>query len=264
MTWTSAPPPSSDFSGPREFVSSAQLQSCPSCGRQARRTPISTRTGVSCTATGDSSTLVLGLDLKNFDCLLGDCGSPLLLAVSIAHRVVVDLGLLSRASCLGIISVMFTGSVVLVVLDAAAGCLTFSSVCLSACHALRDLLMALHELLVGELFACVQHAHSRAARGSRQSSQPAVARAWSSAFALAVCHPRNLLDDICACGDWSFLKLLAEGSRADRLENDSLSARTMLLSECVTISDQGHCLRLIHVGLRVSPDLCLAGSSGFE
>ena len=116
----------------------------------------------------------------------------------------------------------------------------------------------------------------------RQSSQPAVARAWSSAFALAVSHPRNLLDDICACGDWSFLRLLAEGSRADRLEKDSVSESTMLLSECVTISDQGHCLRVIHVlvgegiahvqalgeglgsGLRVSPDLCLTGSCGFE
>ena len=45
------------------------------------------------------------------------------------------------------------------------GCLTFSSVCLSGCHALRDVIMALHELFGCELFACVQHAHSRAARG---------------------------------------------------------------------------------------------------
>ena len=32
-------------------------------------------------------------------------------------------------------------------------------------RALHDVLMALHELHRGELFACVQHAHSRAARG---------------------------------------------------------------------------------------------------
>ena len=47
------------------------------------------------------------------------------------------------------------------VFGAAAGCLTFWFVC----HALRDVLMAFLELLVGELFARVQHAHSRAARG---------------------------------------------------------------------------------------------------
>ena len=50
-------------------------------------------------------------------------------------------------------------------LGAAAGCLTSSSVCLSACHAHRDALMVLHEFLVGELLALVQHAHSRAVRG---------------------------------------------------------------------------------------------------
>ena len=45
------------------------------------------------------------------------------------------------------------------------GCMTVSSFCLSACHALRDVHMAFLELPVGELFTRVQHAHSRAARG---------------------------------------------------------------------------------------------------
>ena len=47
-----------------------------------------------------------------------------------------------------------------VLVGAVAGCLTFSSVCLSVGHALRDVLMALHELL-DELFARVRHGSSR-------------------------------------------------------------------------------------------------------
>ena len=73
------------------------------------------------------------------------------------------------------------------------------------------------------------------------------------------------------------------GSRADLLENDSLSwASSTLLSECVIISDQGYSLRVIHVlvgkgiahvqtlgegsgsGPHVSSDSCLTGSSGLE
>ena len=48
------------------------------------------------------------------------------------------------------------------VLVKAAG--DFSSLS-SVRRALHDVLMALHERLRGELFACVQHTHSRAARG---------------------------------------------------------------------------------------------------
>ena len=90
------------------------------------------------------------------------------------HRVVPDVSICLLASWLGIIhsfiSVMFSDSAgftqVLVIVGDAAGCSTFSSVCVSAaCHALRDVIMAFHELFGCELFACVQHAHSRAARG---------------------------------------------------------------------------------------------------
>ena len=53
-------------------------------------------------------------------------------------------------------------------------------------------------------------------------------------------------------------------------------ARTMLLSECVTISDQGYSLRVIHVlaskrwerdqdlVLVCHFDVCLTGTAGFE
>ena len=84
-------------------------------------------------------------------------------AVSIMHRVVLDLdhasvldfSLSLLASCLGIIHSFLLGLVyesadftqVLVVDGAAADCLTFSSVCLSASHALRDVIMTFHELL---------------------------------------------------------------------------------------------------------------------
>ena len=99
-----------------------------------------------------------------------------LFTVSIMHRVVLDFSLCRLASCLGIIlsyiSVMFSESAVfpqvLVVGGAAAGCfdvLVCLSVCLSACHALRDVIMAFHELFGCEMFACVEHAHLRAARG---------------------------------------------------------------------------------------------------
>ena len=74
---------------------------------------------------------------------------------------------------------------------------------------------------------------------SHQSSQ--------SAFAPGVYHSRSFLDDMFAFSDCSFQELLAE-SRGDRLEKDSLSAITVLLSECATISDhQGQSLRVIHV-----------------
>ena len=49
--------------------------------------------------------------------------------------------------------------------------------------------------------------------------------------------------------DWSFLKLLAEGQ--------GLIGCTTLLSECVTISDQGYTLRVIHVRWERDQDLVL-------
>ena len=58
--------------------------------------------------------------------------------------------------------------------------------------------------------------------------------------------PRSLLDDICVFSNCSFHKHSAE-SRADQLEKDSLSASTVHLFDCFTISDQGHSLRVIHV-----------------
>ena len=58
--------------------------------------------------------------------------------------------------------------------------------------------------------------------------------------------PRNLLDDFHVLDDWSLLKRLAEGSRADRPDARSM-ASTTLIYECVTISDHGHSLRVIHV-----------------
>ena len=66
----------------------------------------------------------------------------------IMHRVVLDFSLCLLASC----RLCFPSLL-------PAGCLTLS-VCLSACHALRDVLVA----CLGELVARVQHAHSRAAR----------------------------------------------------------------------------------------------------
>ena len=115
-----------------------------------------------------------------------------------------------------------------------------------------------------------------------QSSRPPV----SSGLVICFCTCRvlfraNVLDDIHVLSDWSFRKLLAP-VRADRLEKDSLApmASTTLLSECVTISDQGCSLRVIHVhvsegiarvqtlkeglgsGPRVPSILCLTGSFG--
>ena len=71
------------------------------------------------------------------------------------HRVVLDLSLCLLASYLWIVLSFLLGLVyesadftqVLVVGGAAAGCLTFLSVCLSACQALRDVIMTFHELL---------------------------------------------------------------------------------------------------------------------
>ena len=54
------------------------------------------------------------------------------------------------------------------------------------------------------------------------------------------------MDDRFPFSDCSFHEPLAE-SRAVRLAKDSHSAITVLLSECVTISDQGQSLRVIHV-----------------
>ena len=81
------------------------------------------------------------------------------IAVPIMHRVVLDLDHCLLAACLRIIQPSSTD----MFLESAG--FTQVLVCLSACHALRDALMALHEFLVGELFANVQHAHSRAVGG---------------------------------------------------------------------------------------------------
>ena len=81
---------------------------------------------------------------------------------------------------------------------------------------------------------------------SHQSSQHAASRADLLLSHLLCLVPRSLLDDICTLSDCSFHKLSAD-SRADRLVNGSLSASATLLSECVTISDQGCSLRVIQV-----------------
>ena len=73
---------------------------------------------------------------------------------------------------------------------------------------------------------------------SHQSSQHAAARADHLLSHLLCLIPRSLLRDICVFSDCSFHKLSAE-SRADRLEKNTLSASTIHLSECLTISDQG-------------------------
>ena len=65
--------------------------------------------------------------------------------------------------------------------------------------------------------------------------------------------PRNLLDDFRVFSDWSFLKHLAEGSRADRLAR---MASTMTLSKFVAVSGHGCSLRVIHVfGIGVTKPL---------
>ena len=116
---------------------------------------------------------------------------------------------------------------------------------------------------------------------SRQSSQPAATRVWATAFVPAVVSfqatswmssSRSVTDR--STNSWP-------GFKAGLLVNDLLSwASSMLLSECVTISDQGCSPRVIHVpvsegiahvqalregwgsGSRVSSDLCLPGCSG--
>ena len=82
--------------------------------------------------------------------------------------------------------------------------------------------------------------------------------------------PRNLLDDIYAFGDWSFLTHGQE-SRADQLEKDSLSASTLLLPKCVihVLVGEGIAhVQALREGSRSGPcvpsNLCLTGSSGLE
>ena len=94
---------------------------------------------------------------------MGPLFSPAVSPLSLHTLWVRSSGFLSRGIIQSSISVVFTESAAVTqgLVGAAAGCLTF----LFVHHALRDVLVAFHELLGGELFARVWHAPSRAARG---------------------------------------------------------------------------------------------------
>ena len=149
------------------------------------------------------------------------------LAISITLRGVLNL---VHASPLRIISSHASESAdftqVLVVVSAAAGCLTFWSVCLSVCRSpLRDVLMVSHELLGCELFARVL---THVLRVVCWTDQPYVA------ILLATCVRMR------ACFAYSALASGARSRRSSlsRARHSCSPAATAALAVCLVVS--GH------------------------